>query len=123
MKYLSLIVALLASPAAFAQQMPPLLEVGLLNPRIPCIFKLAQHTPLYHHLRDTLTSRPARRLHPGNVVILASEAGQYRPYWLRVVRGDDTGTSYSKDTAAYYLPAYALKGAQMTVISLKNAPK
>ena len=120
MRYLPFIVALLSSPAAFAQQVPPLPDMGLLNPRI---FRLARHTPLYHHLRDTLVSRPARRLHPGNVVILASEAGQYRPYWLRVVRGDDTGTSYSRDTAAYYLPAHVLKGAQMTVIALKNAPK
>ena len=122
MNYAPLLVALLlAAPAAFAQQMPPLLDEEVRLP--PHIFRLAQSAPLYHRLRDTLAARPAHCLRPGDVVILKSEAGQYRPYWLRVVQGDSTGTSYAQDTAAYYLPVRALQGARLSVIALKNAPK
>jgi hypothetical protein len=111
MRYLLLGVMLLVSSVAFAQQVVPL--QGSLNPHV---FRLAQRAPLYRHLRDTLTNSTARRLHSGDEVIIFNEGSQQRSRWLKVVRGDGTGTNFSKDTASYYLPAWALKGAKIFVL-------
>jgi hypothetical protein len=67
-------------------------------------------------LRDTLSNSTARRLRRGDEVVLFNNNGQQKSRWLKVVRGDGTGTNFSKDTTSYYLPAYALKGAKMFVL-------
>jgi hypothetical protein len=83
---------------------------GIMNPQG---LQLSTRTVLYRQLRDTLTSRPAKRLRPGDAVII--HQGAY-PGWIKVVRGTRNLINFSSDTATYYMPKSGAIGAKSFIL-------
>ena len=108
-----LLQLVLTTPAfALAQIVPKAPLQGSINPHG---FFLANKAVLYRQLHDTLSSR-GRQLRPGNTIVLERQYTYPYPRYLKVVRGNSNGTSYSRDTTSYFLPASALKGARTFVL-------
>jgi hypothetical protein len=107
MRYFLLIAILNAPFVALAQQpLPPLLNMHG--------FTLGHRAALYRHPVDTL-ALPGHRtfaLKPGDDVVVL----QKQHHWLKVRRGYGRGTSFSTDTATYYLPVEALEDAKQFIL-------
>jgi hypothetical protein len=103
-----LFTAILHTPVVVLAQQPLL---PLLNPHG---FILTHSTALYRQPVDTLPL-PGHRtlaLKPGDDVVVL----QKQHHWLKVKRGNGRGTSFSIDTATYYLPVEALKDAKLFIL-------
>ncbi|MDO7886557.1 hypothetical protein [Hymenobacter cheonanensis] len=112
MKALLIQLMLVTSAVALAQSASQIPLQSSINPHG---FFLANKAIFYRQLRDTLSGK-GRRLQAGNTIVLVQQYPYPYPRYLKVVRGNSNGTSYSRDTKSYLLPASALKGAKMFVL-------
>jgi hypothetical protein len=122
MKQLLMLSFLFMPVAAWAQdkiapltpplQMPLPIEQALRGSLNPHGLQLAVKTVLYRHPSDTTSGKVARRLLPGDAVIIRSKSAR----WLKVIRGTRDCMNFSADTATYYMPQSGTLGARTFVL-------
>ena len=120
MKQQILFIIWLLPVTMWAQKSPPIIPAqpvdtahSLINTlNNPVLLQLATETVLYRELNDTLASRPAMHLRPGDTVIIREEY----PNWIKVVRGTRDCINFSSDKSIYYMPKSGTHKARTYVL-------